>query len=121
MTDLRQTILTLAARPEGLQTRDIQGHEPKDIHRRVHRLCESGHLYRAKVGHRSVWYFSTLQAAEQFEARHRPVHAPTVNIKTHAGWDRDAPMVITPATKYTVCPPTKAGGLRTSTYVEGWA
>jgi len=112
--------LTLAARPEGVSAVEMGG-RPAAALSCFSVLRKRGMLFRGALGVKTVRYFTTQSAADRYVAANLAAHKakqhrPTLSIKARPGWERDAPMVITPRTKYTYAPPPPAVVYRTNTH-----
>mgnify|MGYP006958840695 CR=1 FL=1 len=120
-------LLKLAARPDGVGTSEISGHTVEYVGNCLHRMLKKGQVFRGKLGHRSVRFFSTQAAAESWEARSRPpttrlsATASAMKLGTTRGgkawWPADAPMNITENTIRTYAEPL-GPPVRTNTYAD---
>jgi hypothetical protein len=113
-------ILCLAARPEGVSAPEM-GMRTNAAGQACKALRERGLLFRAALGVKTVRWFTTERAAERYLAANLAAHQakqrrPTLSIKSRPGWERDAPPIFTPATKYTFAPPPPAMVFRTNTH-----
>jgi hypothetical protein len=107
----------------GFSLAEISGMHVSTVARAAQALVESGQLFKVRLGHRTVRYFSAPAAAERYEANHRkPISAGNVTFTTRAAghgrawWPSDAPLHFTPQTKYTIAPPLPERVLRTNTH-----
>jgi hypothetical protein len=121
---LEQHIRRLAARPDGVARPEAIGEfSVRQVTTELQRLRLDGIIHSARLGHRTVRYFTTPERAQAWQQQHRQV-APNVTItkpsgRIHAPWAPDAPERITAATLYTrgpapqgrmagTCPPDSA-------------
>lgn len=118
-TALQDALLGLAARSVGFSTSEVSGFTPKQIGPAAESLVKAGRLFRAKLSHKVVRYFSTETMASAYLSGHlRPPVALSVTLprKSKAPWPKDAPMHITPETKFTIAPPPPSGYYKTNTH-----
>lgn len=68
--ELDVRLLELARRPNGVSTTEVDGVPLKASGKVVARLCDAGKLFRGKLGHKTVRYFATAEAAEAYVKQH---------------------------------------------------
>lgn len=110
--DIKEQILALAKRPDGMQAADVEGFDSGYVSAKCHDMADKGLLHKVKVSHKRVrWYTDQgLAIQAQREADARMVAEENKRIKlagSKARFDADAKIVITSKTKITVCPPWK--------------
>jgi hypothetical protein len=115
---MKDAILLLAARPQGMTRLEVPGLSAKAGGNRLARMCKAGELYRHVLTYRDIRYFATAEAAERYVAppKVKP-NAPPVTIKAGPKFDPDAPMIFTSKTKYTFAP-TPVRCLKTNTHSQ---
>lgn len=118
----RALLLEMAQRPGGFGTAELTEFDATRVGAVASAMVVKGLLYRAKMGHKSVRFFSTMEAAVEWEkghmrrSKHTLAHRPT-----KAPWPKDAPATYptnpdgSPAYKVTTAPPP-VRSLRTNTY-----
>jgi hypothetical protein len=110
----------LAARTDGLSIADLidSGITSQAAYKCTSSLIGRGMLFRGVLTRKTVRYFTTQAAADRYVSANLPAQlAKRPATKRVVGpWDRDAPMVITPQTKYTYATPPPAQVFKTNTY-----
>lgn len=119
---MTSAILEAAAKPEGLHMSDMPQFLPNCLGSRCRFLVCEGRLFQASLGWRNTRYFLTQEQADAAKkaatglvlARPKKTTSP----KTRAGWEPDAPMVITAKTKFTYAAPPPERVYRTNTHAR---
>lgn len=70
---IKAAILAAIQQPGGMKTAEIEGYTPLQIGRMVQKLTKAGLVFRAPVGGKFGRYFDTMQRAEAFAAKVKPV------------------------------------------------
>ena len=76
-------------------------------------LSSTDQVKKAKIGHKTVWYFLTQEAADSFKVKKakRADIPPAVSVvKTKTSFEKGAQIVIPPHVKPQECPPFKGLG-----------
>ena len=110
--DIKEQILALAKRPDGMQAADVEGFDSGYVSAKCHDMAAKGLLHKVKVSHKRVrWYTDqglAIQAQREADAR---IAAEEEKRNRQAGsksyFDADANTVINSKTKITMCPPWK--------------
>ncbi len=105
---IKDKILALAARPEGIKSCDIPGMTMADVSTLCCTFVNRGLLYRAGAGRGKVRYFSTAKAALEFDAATIKAGVKTSpNPHSRATFSKNAETVFPPGYKVTPCPSYK--------------
>lgn len=100
----REKILEVIGRPGGICTADVK-HDPFAVRRELSNLVSKGLIFKAAISHKIVRYFDTPRKARECL---RTTPPPKLRYALKPGkapaWDRDAPMVFTKDTIYTIAP-----------------
>lgn len=116
--------MALAARPHGMCAADLQhgGQMSGNAADVIKKLVAEGRLTRVALNRKLVRYFANPKDAQRLLARANtplPSVRAAAAVRHHAPWPADAPMVITPQTKFTRVPtPAPAPALRTNTHSQ---
>lgn len=104
--------LARSAGSAGICTAEIAGFEVNTAHAVLRRLAETGHLFRGKIGHRTVRYFASAEWAEAYgSSRRTRVSARQPGSRWSAAAPAHYPTDASgrPAYKVTLCPPCRLG------------
>ncbi len=98
-------VIEAAKRPGGMRLSDIDAH-PGTVGSAITRAINKGLVFRATISHRVVRYYGTKAEADHCVATTAKPKASGWGVVIHARprFDHDAPMVITPNTKFTYAP-----------------
>lgn len=103
MQRLPDILRALAARPNGFASKEVPGEwSPSYLTSSIASMCGRKRLFRAKLGHKSVRYFATQEAADRWLADAlSPIRAA---VKTQRGpaWDVNTPAYEPPGVRKTV-------------------
>jgi hypothetical protein len=102
---LTQRVQDALKRPNGVGRSDDFGARQNSVGSAIARLKLQGKAHIAKVGHKTVRWFDTPERAAAYVFNTPKPPKWGVTISGRPKFDPDAPMVITPKTKYTVAPP----------------
>lgn len=120
---IRQVVLTLAARPDGMRAVEAMPLLPNTTAAAIEacmvKLKARGMLHSVPLTYRTVRYFSSLAGASAYERRHAPKFAAPVTIsQTHGRGPAHLPgePVVTSRTRITIAP-TPPRALWTNTHM----
>lgn len=106
-SEINDKIIAIASSANGFISSDIPGESTKNISARCCRLVEYGRLFRVAKCRGLTRFFSTQEAADLF-VKHERRTAPPPNVKkislAKITFKKDASVIITPSTIYTVYP-----------------
>lgn len=98
-----ERIIELAAGPNGFSTGELSGHSVACVYERCRELVQQGKLFRAAAKTKSMRYFTTVEAALNYD-RQRMVNVGAKHMSSRAAWAKDAKVVFNSKTKVTICP-----------------
>ncbi len=108
MSDLKQRILELSARPNGMAAKDIADYRTTYVRNLANELVADGKLYKAKLGAKQVMFFTNRELAIAAQRKAEAAAAAQTQTqavrRTSAAWAPDAKGVINKKTKFTLCP-----------------
>lgn len=96
----REDALLLAARVDGVARNQLTG-GISTVDRALKELVAEGLIFRCVMSHKNVRYYADKRAADRLQQAKSQITIPS---KKTPKFDPDTPMVITPQTKFTVCP-----------------
>lgn len=115
--DLTQLLLKLAARECGVHSSDpaLAEYRTTESCQHANRMVEKGMLFKAKLGHKSVRYYTSKARAEKVVRNHEltlrsPAFGKARMNATHGSHNPEAPAhlsgdaVYSPNFKFTLCP-----------------
>lgn len=104
--ELRNKILAAAARPNGMGTGDIPGHERARVSAMCARMVANGGLFKLQVSHRHVRMFASEEGMRKAQDRLNMTRKPPRKPSPSAAPRKvcQAEIVYTESTKYTLCP-----------------
>jgi hypothetical protein len=111
-----------AAGQEGLSTSELTGFTVSALDKAIQRLIAAEKIYRGKIGHRTMRYFTRRDWAEAYAASRQTVAKVMGKARVRASWPADAPIHYPPNYKHTVIETPTPGAntpIRTGGY-EPW-
>lgn len=112
---MRARVLRLVT-DEGVTTEGISrklGSQWTMVQKAMAYLAASGQVKKAKIGHKTVWYFLTQEAADAFAAKKskRAATPPNVEVvKTKTSFEKGAQIIVPQGVKVQECPPFRGLG-----------
>ena len=106
-----EKVLAMAQLPNGFTTNDLMlaaNLKHSVAHRILTDMVEQKKIKRTKTGHRSVIYESIV----------KPKHQASVYVPPPKKLDPNAPLIITPQTKITICPSPSSGQFHKSQFAN---
>lgn len=97
--EARAKLLELGARNEGVCLKEITDHG--NVWERAEELVRAGRLFKAKISHRVVRYFTDARMAAALAEKPNLTISKSV---VKAGFSPKDPPIITANTKVTICP-----------------
>lgn len=101
-------ILELAARPQGMHSSDIPDMKADKVLVRAEELVKTNRLIKVKVAFKRVTFFTDPEQAKTAQIAADLANAVKTQTEArkpnNASFTRDAEVVFTPKTKFTVCP-----------------
>jgi hypothetical protein len=119
--DLTAELIQLSKSKESFHLMEIKGAKMESTWRAAEKLRKRGKLFKVLRSRKDVVYCKDIIVARRIQSEVDATAKPAgVTIKHHgrAWWDKDAPMLVTEHTKYTIAERKIPALLRTNTHGE---
>lgn len=106
MSDMRNTIRLLAARPNGVRACDagLEAFKRHAVECALVKMVKAGELFKARISHKVARYYADQATAEREQARFSMAGQTRISRPVAVRLDPSLPVVVPAHVKVTMCP-----------------